>query len=46
MLDLEHLVAQGLISAAEAALVHRCDSGAEAALHVLAHCGCDGRTMP
>ena len=46
MLDLDHLVAQGLIGAAEAALVHRCDSGAEAARHVLAHCGCGEPPAP
>ncbi|NBU26515.1 MAG: LOG family protein, partial [Gammaproteobacteria bacterium] len=40
MLDLDHLVAEGLIGAAEAALVHRCDTGEEAARHVLEHCGC------
>lgn len=40
MLDLDHLVAEGLIGAPEAALVHRCETGEEAARHVLAHCGC------
>ena len=40
MLDLEYLVSQGLISPAEAALVHHCESGAEAASLVLARCGC------
>jgi predicted Rossmann-fold nucleotide-binding protein len=40
MLDLEYLVSQGLISPAEAALVHHCESGAEAASFVLARCGC------
>ena len=46
MLDLDHLVAQGLIGAAEAGLVHRCDDGASAALHVLAHCGCEKYPAP
>ena len=41
MLDLDHLVAEGLIGAPEAALVHRCETGAEAARHVLEHCGCE-----
>jgi hypothetical protein len=46
MLDLEYLVSQGLISPAEAALVHHCESGAEAASFVLARCGCEDGPPP
>ena len=41
MLDLGYLVAQGVIDAEDADLVHWSDSGAEAAAFVLARCGCD-----
>jgi len=38
--DFAHLASHGFIETADASLVHIVDSGAEAAAHVLAHCGC------
>ena len=46
MLDLDHLVSQRLIGAAEAGLVRHFDRGADAAAYVLAHCGCEKYPAP
>jgi predicted Rossmann-fold nucleotide-binding protein len=41
-IDLAHLAVHGFFEATDASPVHVADSGAEAAAHVLAHCGCTG----
>ena len=46
MLDLDYLIAQGFLSPEDRKIVHHCDSGAEAAEYVLAHCGCADPAAP
>ena len=46
MLDLDHLVDERLIGPEDTRLVHHCESGAEAAAFVLAHCGCEKYPAP
>ncbi|MFZ9709732.1 MAG: LOG family protein [Steroidobacteraceae bacterium] len=41
MLDLDYLVEQGFLNAADRSIVQHCETGSEAAAYVLAHCGCE-----
>jgi uncharacterized protein (TIGR00730 family) len=41
VLPLDMLVAEGYVAPTDRTLVHRVESGAEAAAYVLAHCGCE-----
>jgi hypothetical protein len=41
MLDIDYLIEQGFLNAADRSIVQHCESGAEAAQYVLTHCGCE-----